>query len=91
MENLKAILKGAFGYTNYSIAEGLGQIIRSKQSRLEKVQAGKSRDLMLIIKPSHESSFENLVNTLDEVLINDIRHYAIVDISKAELEVLGAP
>lgn len=86
----QAISKGAFGFTGYSITEGVGRIIREKQAAMERVQAGKSKDLMLIIKPSQASNFANLVNTLDEVLINNIRRYAIVDISQAELGILNA-
>jgi hypothetical protein len=39
---------------------------------------------MLIIKPAEGSRFENMINTLDEVMINDVPHYAIVDISAEE-------
>ena len=79
-----ALAAGAYGYTNYSIKDGLGAIIRAKQNALDKIKPGMRKDLMLIIKPTDGSKFENLVNTLDEVAINAVAHYAIVPISDAE-------
>jgi biopolymer transport protein ExbD len=35
--------------------------------------------LMIIIKPGRTSNFHALVHTLDEMTINDIKHYAMVD------------
>ena len=79
-----ALLSGAYGYTNYSLRDGLGDIIRTKQMEMDKLKAGGRKDLMLIIKPAEASKFENLINALDEVRINDVLHYAIVDISPEE-------
>ena len=47
------------------------------------------KGLIVIIKPSKESSYKNLVDVLDEMTITDVKTYAIVDllpIEKALLE-----
>ncbi len=83
----EAMAKGRFGFTNYSYNNGLGEIIRKRQFDLERI--GKPRnDLVLIIKPTYEASYQNLVDVLDEVLINVVTRYTIVNIPDAELAVL---
>ena len=44
--------------------------------------------LHVIIKPSHDSKYSDLVALLDEMLIQDIRLYAIVDITSYEVNML---
>lgn len=78
-----AFLNGAFGFTDYSLENGIGQVIRNKQQALD--QTGKGRkELMLIIKPGKESTYQNTVDMLDEVTINGVRKYALTDISVEE-------
>jgi biopolymer transport protein ExbD len=84
----KALTTNAFGVTNYSITDGLGQIVRQKQAVLDKM--GKRKDLMLMIKPTEESNYQQLVNVLDEVLINEVNHYAIMDLTPEEKEIATA-
>ena len=79
-----ALRNGSYGYTNYSPRAGLGDIIRMKQLAMDRVKPGNRKELMLIIKPAEGSKFENIINALDEVLINDVSHYAIVDINPDE-------
>jgi len=80
---VNALKLGLFGVTNYSF-KGLGDIIRAKQHAMDKLKPGMRKDLMLIIKPAEETKYENVINILDEVLINNIPHYAIVDVSSDE-------
>lgn len=42
------------------------------------------RDLVVVIKPNEESSYKNLVDILDEMAINVISRYALVDITADE-------
>ncbi len=79
-----ALQKGQFGVTNFSLHNGIGNIIRAKQISLDKHKPGRRKDLMLLIKPSKESKYEHIINILDEVLINVVPHYAIMDISEEE-------
>jgi biopolymer transport protein ExbD len=84
----EALQKGLFGFTNYSLYDGVGNIIRAKQIALDKIKPDYRNDLMLVIKPAENARYENLVNILDEVLINDVAHYAIVDITSEEEKVI---
>jgi biopolymer transport protein ExbD len=42
-------------------------------------------DFFIIIKPSKEASYKNVVDMLDEMTINDIKRYQLSDISDAEI------
>lgn len=59
--------------TTYNVASGAGAIIRQKQKTL----VPKQKELMLLIKPTDEASYKNLLALLDEVLINNVKKYAI--------------
>jgi len=41
-------------------------------------------EMMLLIKPSDESTYNNLINTLDETMINAVKKYAVVDLTAEE-------
>jgi len=85
-----ALKTNAWGITNYSEQDGLGKIVRTKQAALDRIKPGNRKELMLMIKPSPESNYENVVNALDEAMINDVKRYAIVDITPEEKEVAAA-
>lgn len=71
--------------TNYSSASGIGDVIRKKQMLIDELRTQYARkDLMVIIKPGKNSNYNNLVDALDEIMINDVRKYAIVDQSQEE-------
>lgn len=67
--------------TGYSVQEGLGKIIRAQQ----KVLGKNKKELMILIKPLEASSYKNLVDILDEVMINKVEKYAIVPPQKEEV------
>jgi len=85
----KALNENLYGFTNYSMQTGIGAIIRQKQEALDKNGKGR-KEMMLLIKPTDNSSFGNTVDLLDEVLINVITRYAIIDISETERKLLVA-
>lgn len=59
----------------------LRNMIQKKQNQL-----GQKRDeLMVLIKPSGKSRYTNIVDALDEMLINHVKRYAVVDMSAEEL------
>ena len=55
-------------------------LIQQKQISLDK----KKNDMIIIIKPTKESSYENFVDAMDEIYINDCKHYFIVEPDKNE-------
>ncbi len=74
-----ALANGNYGNTGYSLKNGIGDIIRSKQRTLDTHPKFSRGDLMLIIMPEANSNCQNFVDLLDEVKINDVKHYALVD------------
>jgi biopolymer transport protein ExbD len=87
-ELTSALRSNAWGVTSFSEQNGIGKVVRSKQAALDRIRPGSRKDLMLMIKPSPESNYENVVNALDEALINDVKRYAIVDITPEETNVI---
>jgi hypothetical protein len=41
---------------------------------------------MVILKPTRECNYKNTIAMLDEMAINQVRRYALVDLSKEESE-----
>ena len=76
--------------TDFSTYEGISKVIRQKQKDID--ASGKfpdgHRGLMMIIKPTSSSVYKNVIDALDEVTINDVRKYAIVEPANEELEYL---
>ena len=83
-----ALKNNLSGITSFSVGNGIGEIIRQKEIALNHNPKHTAEDLMLIIKPSAEASYKNVVAALDEVLINRLKHYAFVDLDNAEKETL---
>jgi biopolymer transport protein ExbD len=89
-ELTEALKTNTYGITNYSLTDGLGQIVRNKQVALDRMSTGKRKDLMLMVKPTPESNYQQLINVLDEVLINEVKHYAIMDLTPEEKDIAHA-
>lgn len=72
--------------TSYSGKTGLRNIIEAKQRALD--QNSKSKEgrsgMMLLIKPTQESSYKNLVDVLDEIIISMVKKYAIIPLTPGE-------
>ncbi|WP_127132680.1 ExbD/TolR family protein [Pseudoflavitalea rhizosphaerae] len=83
-----AIQTKAYGTTNFDIANGFGQVIRQKKSNLNSQQSNGSKDLILMIKPLDESAYRDVVGILDEVMINEVKTYALMDIDPIEKEII---
>jgi biopolymer transport protein ExbD len=58
------------------------EIIRKKRGTPED-------DLMIVLKASNESTYKDVVDALDEMTINDIKRYALVDISDVEEQLVS--
>lgn len=82
---------GKISETTYSYDDGLGKIIREKQAQLfAKGGEEERKGLMLLIKAGEEASYENVIDILDEVLINDVRRYAVLKLESSESNYLKA-
>jgi len=85
----EAIPRGLYGVVGYSNAAGIGQVIRNKQAAMERRAASQSEKMMLIIKPLNTANYKNVVDILDEVKINDVKLYALSNISNEEINALS--
>lgn len=83
----EALKTGAFGVTGYSVKDGIGQVIRDKQIAMDRIKPGFRKDLTLMIKPDASSNYQNVVDIIDEVKINGLKHYALMDISAEETKI----
>lgn len=72
-------LEGNVATTNYSI-HGIREVLLSHKRSNSQV--------MLLIKPSDKSKYENLVDMLDEVTITGIERYAIVDFTVEDAQAI---
>ncbi len=55
---------------------------------LQKKRSTPPDDLVIIIKPNEEATYKNTVDILDEMTINDIKRFALVDILDIENELI---
>ncbi len=55
---------------------------------INKKRSVKPEDFVVVIKPNKESSYKNVVDILDEMAINVVKRYALVDISPVEDELI---
>ncbi len=86
--NWESALKNKSIYkTTYAGEGSIRRIIEDKQKALDANKSFKEgRDrLMLLIKPGDHSSYKNVVDVLDEVMICSIRKYAILPKSADEI------
>lgn len=62
--------------TDYS-AEGLRNVILTKQKEIAE-KYHQPDELVILIKPSDRSSYKNVVDVLDEMMINGIKRYMLL-------------
>ncbi len=76
--------------TYFKPKDGIRDVLINKKKAVEELKAsgalGPKDQVTIIIKPDATSTYEDLVNILDEMSINDIRVYAIVDITPVDKE-----
>jgi biopolymer transport protein ExbD len=57
---------------------------------LDKKARTPEKDLVVVLKPSEECTYRNVVDILDEMAINVCKRYALVDISTIEAQLVKA-
>ena len=63
---------------NQTTFKGVRDIILDKKRRTD------PKDFMVIIKPTQDATYKNTVDMLDEMKIDDVKRYALVDITPDE-------
>jgi len=76
--------KSAPTVDNYG-KDGLRKALIENGKKVAETHAAPDNFMIVLIKPSDKSTYENLVNTLDEMSITNVQSYAIVKITPAEL------
>lgn len=69
--------------TDFS-TDGVRKVIREMQSSV-KSMFGDADEMVVLIRPTSESSYMNLVDILDEMMIMNVRKYALMDEPKLEM------
>jgi biopolymer transport protein ExbD len=78
----EANASGAISPSNYHLQNGVGKLIREKQALL--AAAHEKDDLMIAIKPCSSASYQDVINALDEMKLNDVKRYGIMQLSAPE-------
>ena len=68
----------AAGNVKHCSYSQLRSVIQQKQKKVGQI-LGNRNETVLIIDPSSESSYKNFVDIMDEIQINDIRHYFVLN------------
>jgi len=74
----EAIKNNQVFLTSYNEINGIGNVIRQKQNQLAKRKIDK-KELIILIKLSTNTSYKNVVDILDEMLINEVTRYVVAD------------
>lgn len=61
-----------------------------RQVIIDKKKNTKPDDFVVVIKPGPEATYKNTVDILDEMAINEVKRYALVDIFDVELQLMSA-
>ena len=59
-----------------------------REEIINKKKATNPEDFVVVIKPGPEATYKNTVDILDEMTINDVKRYAMVDIFDTELQLM---
>lgn len=75
-------------FTDYS-SRGIRQVLIVKQAEVKR-KLGNARETIVIIKPSVTSTYNRVVAMLDEMLINNVSKYILVDATQYNEQMLAS-
>lgn len=55
---------------------------------IDKKRRTDAKDFMVVLKPTPDATYKNTVNILDEMTIDEVKRYAMVDISPTEYDLI---
>jgi biopolymer transport protein ExbD len=86
-----ALKSNKMGLIDLSQRTGIGNEIRMKQYELDKNPAylGVRKDLIVLIKPTSLTDYQTVISSLDEMTINGIKRYVLIDLGQDEKKLLG--
>lgn len=73
--------------TNLS-SNGIRNVILKKQQQVA-AKYGHKDALILMIKPLNDCNYKNIIDILDEVQINNIKHYVLTESTKEEQKIMN--
>jgi biopolymer transport protein ExbD len=73
-----------FKTSSYDPDNGIRQVLIDKKRRTP------IEDLVVVIKPNEDATYKNTVDMLDEMTINAIKRFALVDITPQENQLVAA-
>ncbi len=79
---------GPLRRSDFSFENGIGNVIRDKQRRVAQAY-GDADELVVMIKVADGGSYRNMVDALDEMKINRVARYAVVNITDEEEKMLA--
>lgn len=68
--------------TSFDPDKGIRKII------IDKKKSTPPEDLVIVLKPNEEATYKNTVDMLDEMTINNVKRFALVDISEVENQLI---
>lgn len=68
--------------TSFDPDKGIRKII------IDKKKSTPPEDLVIVLKPNEEATYKNTVDMLDEMTINEVKRFALVDISEVENQLI---
>lgn len=81
------LLPDASNFKSSTFTE-IRNVLIDKKRRVIAMPGFEEKDFVVVIKPSSECTYKNVVDILDEMLINVCKKYALVDIFPIEEEVI---
>ncbi len=70
-------------YTDYG-SEGIRKVIIDVRKNIAK-KYGDPKELVVLIKPSQGSNYGNIVQLMDEMLINEVKRYVLMEPAETEI------